>query len=599
MKSKSFIERIIRNPIIQTFVIYISGGWIILEITEYFIENFGLSESARNILLIILVSIFPVVIVLSWYLSKKQMDSEKTGTGGYAKKPLTVPENRNKRILFSLRRPQILFPGILIIVIIISILIYLIPRDIFKRETSFNPEKDISIAMLPLKYIGEKEENRWISVGITEEIRSNLSRIPNIKVTPGFSSSFVYNQDQNDIQMVSEKLGVRYLIEGSMQIIGDKAQLSISLIDALNNEIEFNDQFSFILKDIFEVQHKITNQVAAKIRPTFVTFIPYEKDKSVDQSAYEEYLRGRAAWTNIMALNLNKKEIESNYMRAISIDPDFSLPYAGLAELYLNLAHVGQPGIDVLPLSIEYAEKCLKLDSTLFLALSAYADCQYHYNYAWDVSEIYFQKAFNINPNDATGLLYYSGMLSAMNRHEEALEIIERAESADPFFNFLSSWKIRTYYWSRDFNNARIAFDKLYNMYPEINFGWLWMDYPLIFPDSNSVDILKEKVIKIPSFYPKIGLAIAYAKNGNIEDARDIYEQVTPQLINSAPSYLAKIDMQLGEHERAIEMIQLGYKLRDASLQWINTDFVFDPLREDPRFKDIIRKMNLDNFNPI
>ena len=135
-------------------------------------------------------------------------------------------------------------------------------------------------------------------------------------------------------------------------------------------------------------------------------------------------------------------------------------------------------------------------------------------------------------------------------------------------------------------------------MYPEINYGWIWLDFALIFPDSNSVDVMKEKVIEMPNSYTKAGLAIAYAKNGDYERAEDIRQQLTPQLIKSAPSYLAKIDMLLGEHERAIEMIQLGYKLRDASLQWVNTDFIFDPLRKDPRFKDIIRKMNLDNFNP-
>ncbi|MCK5280188.1 MAG: hypothetical protein KAK04_16655, partial [Cyclobacteriaceae bacterium] len=446
-------------------------------------------------------------------------------------------------------------------------------------RTSFDPEKDISIAILPIKYIGEKEENSWIATGITSEIRRNLSRIPNVKVTPAFSSSFVYNQDQNDIQTVSEKLGVRYLVEGSMQIIGDKAQLNISLIDAPNNEIDFDEQYSFILKDIFEIQHNIANQVAAKIRPAFVTFLASEKDENVNRTAYEKYLHGRYIWNNWMEMNLNRQEIESDYMDAINIDPDFSLPYAGLAELYLNLAHLGLPGIDMFPLSIEYAEKCLELDSNSFLALSANADCQYHFNYAWDVSEIHFQKAFNINPNDVTGLLYYSGMLSAMNRHEKALEIIERAINADPFYNVISSWKIRTYYWARDFENARIALDKYHTMFPGINYGWMYINYPLIFPDSNSVDILKEKVIEIPNFYTKVGLAIAYAKNGNTEDAKKIYDQVTPQLIQSAPSYLAKIDMQLGDYEHAIEMIQLGYKLRDASLQWINSDIVFDPVR--------------------
>jgi TolB-like protein len=491
-------------------------------------------------------------------------------------------------------------------IVIISILTYLIPIDIFKRKTSINPEKDISIAILPIKYLGEKEENSWIAAGITEEIRTNLSRIPNVKVTPGFSSAFIYSQssafiysqDQNEMQTVSEKLGVRYLVEGSMQIIGNKAQLNMSLIDAPNDEIGFNEQYSFTLNDVFEIQHKIASQITVKIRPTFVTFLAFEKNERVDQIAYEKYLHGRYIWTSMMELNLNRNEIESNYMDAISIDPDFSLPYAGLAELYLNLAHIGLPGIEMLPLSMEYAEKCMELDSNSFLALSAYADCQYHYNYAWDVSEIHFQRAFNINPNDVMGLLYYSGMLSAMNRHKEAVEIIERAVIADPYNLMPLSWKLRTYYWSRDFENAQNLFNSIYSMYPEINYGWIWMDLPLIFPHSNYIDVLKKIVHKMPNYYTKVGLAIAYAKNGDSDSAEDIRQQLTSNLIKSAPSYLAKIDMLLGEHERAIEMIQLGYKLRDASLQWVNTDFVFDPLRDDPRFKDIIRKMNLDNLNP-
>jgi tetratricopeptide (TPR) repeat protein len=150
------------------------------------------------------------------------------------------------------------------------------------------------------------------------------------------------------------------------------------------------------------------------------------------------------------------------------------------------------------------------------------------------------------------------------------------------------SWKLRTYYWSRDFENAQNLFNSIYSMYPEINYGWIWMDLPLIFPHSNYIDVLKKIVHKMPNYYTKVGLAIAYAKNGDSDSAEDIRQQLTSNLIKSAPSYLAKIDMLLGEHERAIEMIQLGYKLRDASLQWVNTDFVFDP----------IRKMNLDNFNP-
>jgi len=118
MKSKTFIERIIQNPIIQAIVIYISGGWIILEITEYFIENFDLNESARNILLIILLSILPITIFFTWYISRKKQEIDEAGKEEPIGKTLRNQEGGSHTALYFLTRPQILLPGIFIIVAI-------------------------------------------------------------------------------------------------------------------------------------------------------------------------------------------------------------------------------------------------------------------------------------------------------------------------------------------------------------------------------------------------------------------------------------------------------------------------------------------------
>lgn len=118
MKSKTSIERIIHNPITQTLVIYISGGWIVLEILEYFIENFSLNENARNILLIILISILPITIFFAWYLSRKKQETDEPGFEEPAQKTLRTPEGGSQTVLYSLTRPQILIPGILIIIAI-------------------------------------------------------------------------------------------------------------------------------------------------------------------------------------------------------------------------------------------------------------------------------------------------------------------------------------------------------------------------------------------------------------------------------------------------------------------------------------------------
>ena len=118
MRSKPLIERIIFNPIIQTFVIFISGGWIILEITEYFIENFGLNEKARNIALIVLIASLPVAIFFAWYLNRKKRQIDETARGELAKRIKKIPDKTSQSLVISYTKPQVLIPGILVVLAI-------------------------------------------------------------------------------------------------------------------------------------------------------------------------------------------------------------------------------------------------------------------------------------------------------------------------------------------------------------------------------------------------------------------------------------------------------------------------------------------------
>ncbi|MDH3652185.1 MAG: hypothetical protein OEQ53_21030, partial [Saprospiraceae bacterium] len=204
----------------------------------------------------------------------------------------------------------------------------------------------------------------------------------------------------------------------------------------------------------------------------------------------------------------------------------------------------------------------------------------------------------SIDPSYAQTYLYFSGMLSAMNRHDEALFILEKGREIDPFHIFTLGWKIRSYYWARDIEMAREIFLELSSRSPQSH-GSKWLSYSLLFPDSNHVEILQNVVSENPNnFFTKVGLAIAYSSNNQLALAEEIYLQLVPVLKSTSPSYLAKIDVHLGRFENAFKMLELAFELKDASLIWINADASFDPIREDPRFQVLIEKMNLKNYPP-
>ncbi|WP_297695301.1 adenylate/guanylate cyclase domain-containing protein, partial [uncultured Eudoraea sp.] len=478
--------------------------------------------------------------------------------------------------------------GILILLAISSYHFFNNNKNEQQNTASIEPYQSVTI--FPFTYIGSDKDKSWLAEAMTEEVRRNVAQIPKISVTPGISSAAVYQQKDLDLQEMGAKLNVRYLVEGSLQVNNEEAQLNFSLTDVSTRDIMLIETINFQLEDLFSTQNETADMIAVKIRPLFV-HPPGKSDaeKNVDPAAFEKYLEGKYSG--------NYESRENRYKESIQIDSNFALGYAGLAELYLNQAHQGYPGREVFPKSISYAEKSIALDSNSYIGLTALADCNYHYNYNWDLSEKYFKKVMSIDPSYAQTYVYFSGMLSAMNRHDEALYIIKKGQVIDPFHLYTLEWKIRSHYWARDLEMARKTFLELNSRNPRSSSSkWL---YYFLFPDSNPVETLQKVVSENPNnFYLKVGLAIAYSSNNQLDLAEEIYNQLVPVLKSTAPSYLAKIDVHLGRFEDAIRMLELAYELKDASLIWINADASFDPIREDPRFQNLIEKMNLKNYPP-
>lgn len=548
----------------KTVIVYLGSAWVVIEAVNFFIEKFKWPDYIFHITIILAIAGLLATITMAVFGNKRQ--------------------NKNYRIAEA---------SILLSIVVVSGFFLIKTNLNIPRSTPFDPDNTNSITVLPFKYIGSDDKNNWIAEAFAEETRRYISKIPKIKVTPATTSSVAYSQI-NNIQEISQSLDVRYILEGSLQTFSNTGKMNITLTDAKRNKIIFIEDYEFSIHDLLTIQKKIATDIAYKIAPAFDFNSKYKSDYK--PQAYDKYLEARYLWKQKQASQ--PELIEEKFKNAITIDPNMALSYAGLADHYLNQAHYGAPPHDVFPKAIEYAKKALELDSDSHLALTALADCLYHYHYAWDSAEFLFKKALELAPGYTNALWWYSGMLSAMNRHDEAKLILKKGEMIDPFNAGLKAWGSRTFYWAREYDKARAALQQLNTEYPSHQSPFAWESYPVFSDADNKVEKLLSISQITPSFYPKIGLAIAMAKEGQSEKANMIFEDLLPLIGNSSPHYLAKIKVFLKEYDTALYLLEKAYNVRDAGLIWINADPAFDVIRKTSRFSEIIKKMNLQNYPP-
>ncbi len=465
------------------------------------------------------------------------------------------------------------------------------------QETLFSssaivPSVEKSIAVLPFLNLTPEQDNSYFSEGIAEDIRSHLSLIPGVRLISRTSVQQYKNTDK-DIPTIGRELGSRYIVEGSVRKGNEMARTVVRLIDSKSDEELWSAIYNQPITAILEVQNEISKKIASELRVNFVANVNFPEE--ISPEAYNQYLRGRHLWQtgNPNAFD----QAITHYEQALAIDPEFALAHAGLADLYLNYAHLGRPSHEVFPLSVEAALRALEINENLAEAHTAYADCMYHYEYNWKEAEERFNRALELNPNYSPALWWYSGMLSAMGRHDKAIEQIEKAIQLDPLNVGLLGWSGKTYYWAGDEAEARRRFDTVRSMLPSgmVMIPYLWVEY---YQSSGSADLIPVLEQAIPrqgfSIAAKTALALAYIDNGQRGEAEEIAGELDALPELTQPHFLALIYTRLGEYDRAFQTLEEAYQKRDAALIWINVNPGFNPLKEDPRFDYLLARMNLD-----
>jgi serine/threonine protein kinase/tetratricopeptide (TPR) repeat protein len=456
-----------------------------------------------------------------------------------------------------------------------------------------------SVAVLPFVNSSGDPNREYLSDGITESLINSLSQLPNLKIK-SWDSVFRYKGRETDAKLVGRQLGVRAIFKGRLTQRGDTLAISAELIDVQNDTHIWGQQYNRKLTDILALQDEIVKEITAtlRLRLTGEAEKRLAKRYTANPEAYQDYLKGRYWWNKRTKEGLNKA-IEY-LQQAVAKDPTYALAYDGLADCYSLLAYYGfVDSKEGYPRAREAALKALEIDDSLAEAHTSLVFVKTFYDWDWSGAERESKRAIELNPRYATAHQWYGDALIQMGRLQEAIAEEKRAVELDPFSLVINRDLGDALYLARQYDQAIEQYRRTLELDPNFitvhgGLGAAYLHKSLY--KEGIAEVEKELAISPHSAYPLAGLGYAYAVTGRRAEAQKLLDQLN-QLSKQeyVPAvFRAQIYAGLGEKDQAFEWLEKSYDDRSiASLAEIKVDPQFDPLRSDPRFQDLLRRMNL------
>ncbi len=458
-----------------------------------------------------------------------------------------------------------------------------------------------SVAVLPFVNASRDADTDYLSDGITESIISNLSQLPHLRVMAR-STVFRYKGPDVDPQRVGRELKVGAVLTGRVIQRGDTLIIGAELVDVANGTELWGGQYNQKMANIFAVQEEISRAITEKLRLRLTG----EQEKRLakryteNSEAYQLYLKGRYHW-NKRSPEAVKKGLDY-FRQAIEKDPSYALAYAGIADSYtvgsaLGL-YLGLPSREAYPRGKAAATRALEIDDTLAEAHTSLATIKMEYDWDWKGAEKEFQRALELNPSYATAHQWYAEYLATVGRHDESKAEMKRALELDPLSLIINTGLGWSFFYARQYDQAIKQCRKTLEMEPDFMNAHLCLAQAYLLEgrgEEATLELQKlatlggatsEKVSGIRKSYRAEGLKglWKWQLENRREESRHKYV---------SPALFAEAYAQLGEKDLAYRWLEKAYEERDDALSVLKTWPFWDPLRSDPRFQDLVRRVGL------
>lgn len=455
-----------------------------------------------------------------------------------------------------------------------------------------------SIAVLPFENRSGSADTDYLSDGLTDSLIFRFSQLPNIKVSPT-STVMRYKGQASDVAKIASELDVDGVLSGRLIQLGENLSISVQLIDARSGKIVWAEQYDRKMAELLATQREIATTLTEKMQLKLAgDERGITKRYTNSNEAYQLYLKGRYHWSRRTREDL-LKAIDS-YKQAIAIDPNFALAYAATAETYNSMGK--NPDVapkECIPLAKAAATRALEIDPELPQAHSALADSLALYDWDWTESERHFKKALELDSNISyTHVAYGGSYLEAAGQKDEAVAELERAVALEPLAMINNCILTTTYIYARQYDKALAQGRSTYDLDPTFPFAPHWLGFALIANGKYDEAITLSQRTSPDSPFAWMAAVVsgqAYAKQGKRAEAAQQISRLRElgKTRYVRPYYLASIYTALGDKDAAFRELERSFAERDCYLGRISVDPFLDPLRDDPRFKDLMRRMNL------
>jgi adenylate cyclase len=588
MKIDNFFSELKRRNVYKVAITYAVVSWLLVQAASILLPTFEAPSWVMKAFVVFLAFGFVISVTISWAF-------EATPEG--LKRTEDVPADVAAALPTWSRRKFATFIAS-IAIIAAGLLAYQFLRSKGSPTPQPSAAATRSIAVLPFVNMSADKGDEYLSDGMSEELLNVLTKVKGLRV-PGRSSSFAFKgKNEDDIfRKVGEQLHVNAVLEGSVRRAGDKLRITVQLIKVADGFHLWSETYDGDMKDILAVQSDVAKRVvqALEVQLGVEETRALAKKPTENPEAYRLYLLGRyhfykftqAGWTNAT----------HSYEQALQADPAFALAYCGLADIYAWMGYISMPGKEAWAREKELAQKALALDPNL-------ADAHLSLGMAllnaldWHGSEKELDRALELNPNLALAYDFYAWRLITFGQFDDAIAKEKRALELDPLNPLMNADLARFLSSARRYDEAVTQLRRTMELNPDSadvhgQLGWC------SFWKGDTANALSEfKKAKTLDDWPSYDsdLGYVYAVSGDRAKA----EQILRALEDLAkrryvpPGTRVDVYVGLGEKSKALDWLEKCYEEQDGTCWGLRVSRLYDPLRSEPRFQALLKKLGLD-----
>ncbi|HJT97041.1 MAG TPA: hypothetical protein VJ696_01900 [Rhodanobacteraceae bacterium] len=581
---RSFISEIRRRNIFRAAAFYAASAWLVVQVASQLFPLFHLPEWALRWIVVALVIGFPCALAFAWFY-------EWTPQG-------LMRESEVDRVQSIARETGRRLDRWIIATLASAVVLLLADRFVLHKDAG--PGGDKSIAVLPFVNTSGDAGNEYFSDGLSEELISSLSRLGDLKVI-GRTSSFQFKGKTEDSAEIGQKLGVVYLLEGSVRKSDDRVRIAAQLVKSADGTNVWSESYDRKLNDVFAVQADIARVVAEQLQVALLgksanaaELPPAAPHRDPSFEAYTAYLQGRAALLRHTGADM-RKAIEY-FEEAVRLDPEYARAYAALANAQVQLftIFVSEPteGVELVAKARANTARALALDPNLGAAYEAQGFIRQIVDFQLADADSDYRRAAELSPQDAATWLNLTVVNASLGRLDEAVEYGRRSITLDPLNSSYYVYFARTLVALGRYDETADLLRKAITFQPQAAQTHTELATVEILR-GNSAAAVAEARQETDPFWQQYALALAEFANGDRAAADAALAALRSGYADTGAFQIAQVYASRNEPDDMFQWLGHALETRDPGVPTLLYAAFLGPYRADPRFAALCRKLNV------